>query len=588
MQIKSIRVRNVMGSRDIDAQLGPVNLFAGFNAAGKSSIQEAVRMALQGETVRVKLKKDLVLMVTDGAKEGFVKLVADDKPYEYRLPAGEHTAPDGWESNPQLQCVLDAQRFTDMSDDDRRAFLTILTKAKPNKEKIKELMLEGGIDEHRIELAIPMLTSGFPAANTIALQKATEAKGAWKGVTGGTWGSKKGEDWQAPEVDAPEQSAIDAAAALVTEKETGLADLQQQLGATVEKVNKFNEQSAQVEAAKAKVAQLARLREKLLRDEESLAGYEAEHTRQAQLAGAAPRDGLVHDLAAFVNVVTVASEKQAAQRDALLEQYVAAHGPINAAGDPEARAKLPALQKSIDLMKNCVANDKRDIAAGEQAEANLKVLGGLEEITAGLIDQVKADVAALAKELADARKDFAGLQKLKLDAEQRDARTADAKKHHVDIVGWLKVADQFAPDGLPSQILAKALAPINKLLREYATNTEWFQVAIRPDMAITANSRPLTLLSEAERWMVNAHITVAIAELSGIKLVVLDRFDVLDVRHRPELLMWLDDLAADQRIDTSLVFGTLKEQPKGLPDSISSFWITEGELATALTLAHAA
>jgi hypothetical protein len=596
MKITQIRVRNVLGARDISVQTGPVNLFCGLNGQGKSSIQEAVRLALQGETVRVGLKKDYPLMVTDGAKEGFVKLTADGAGYEYRLPAGEHITPDGWTENLQVKCVLDAQRFTAMSADDRRAFLTILTKAKPNKEKIKELMLEAGIDEHRIELAIPMLTSGFPAACEIAKQKATQAKGAWKEVAGGVWGAKKGEEWTAPEVEAPAQADIDLAASTVAQLEQDHEQLQQALGVAIEKVNASSQQSAKIEAAKANAAKLPRLREKLTRDEEDLAGYEVELEKLQNLAGTAPREGMVHDMARFIDrvvpEVSALSKEQAAaiatEQAKLLAAYTREFGPIGAAGDPEALAKIPAIQKSVDLMRTCVANDKRDIAAAEQAEANLAVLGGLEEVAGNLIEDAKRDVAEAKRQLDEARADHAGLLELQKAATERDAKTAKAKTHHLDVVGWLAVAEQFAPDGLPSQILSKALQPINNLLREYATSTEWFQVSIRPDMEILANNRPLTLLSESETWLVNAHIAAAIAELSGIKMLVLDRFDVLDVTHRAPLLYWLDDMAYTDRIDTALVFGTLKEAPKGLPDMIRSFWIEAGELAGEQSIAKAA
>jgi hypothetical protein len=457
-------------------------------------------------------------------------------------------------------------------------------------------MMEAGIEEARIELAIPMLRSGFPAACEIAKQKATEAKGAWKAIAGGVWGSKKGEEWIAPEVAAPEQGDIDLAASTVAQLEQEHAELQQHLGAVIEKMNTYNQKAGQIDAARAKVAQLPRLREKLVRDEADLAGYEAELMRLQQLAGTAPREGLVHDMARFIDKVVPevsllakdAAARIATEQAQLLYRYTQEHGPISTAGDPDAQAKIPAIEKSVELMRNCVANDKRDIAAAEQAEANLAVLGAVEPIAAELLQQAKDDVAAHKKELDDAKNDHAGLLALQKAAQERDAITAQAKAHHNDIVGWLKVAEQFAPDGLPSQILAKALEPINKKLREYATSTEWFQVTIRPDMEIIANSRPLTLLSESERWMANAHIAAAIAELSDLKLLVLDRFDVLDVKHRPQLLCWLDDLGYEQRLDTALVFGTLKEPPKGLPDSIASFWIQDGELIEQEPLKQAA
>jgi hypothetical protein len=88
-----------------------------------------------------------------------------------------------------------------------------------------------------------------------------------------------------------------------------------------------------------------------------------------------------------------------------------------------------------------------------------------------------------------------------------------------------------------------------------------------------AGQRDYRLLSESERWRVDAMIAEAIAHLSGMRIIVLDRFDVLDQHGRGELLGWLDVLADQKEIDTALVFGTLKEPPKGLPETIGVHWL---------------
>jgi hypothetical protein len=49
----------------------PICLFAGKNFSGKSSLQEAVRMALTGESVRVSLKKDYGRLSPTGQTVGY-------------------------------------------------------------------------------------------------------------------------------------------------------------------------------------------------------------------------------------------------------------------------------------------------------------------------------------------------------------------------------------------------------------------------------------------------------------------------------------------------------------------------------------
>lgn len=71
MKLTKITASNFLGIRSVDVDLStPVTLFAGANGAGKSSLQEAVRMALIGESVRVGLKKDYGQIVRDGEKTG--------------------------------------------------------------------------------------------------------------------------------------------------------------------------------------------------------------------------------------------------------------------------------------------------------------------------------------------------------------------------------------------------------------------------------------------------------------------------------------------------------------------------------------
>ena len=72
MKITAIKTSNFLGARNVDAKLSkPICLFAGKNFSGKSSLQEAVRMALTGESVLVSLNKYYRKLVTEGTEYGF-------------------------------------------------------------------------------------------------------------------------------------------------------------------------------------------------------------------------------------------------------------------------------------------------------------------------------------------------------------------------------------------------------------------------------------------------------------------------------------------------------------------------------------
>ncbi|MDN6885454.1 recombinase RecF, partial [Variovorax sp. CAN2819] len=145
------------------------------------------------------------------------------------------------------------------------------------------------------------------------------------------------------------------------------------------------------------------------------------------------------------------------------------------------------------------------------------------------------------------------------------------------------LAVDLAPDGIPGQMLAEALEPINTRLQQSAVDAEWLRVGIDADMSITCmtpsgGARPYALLSESERWRVDAMVAEAISFQSGVKLLVLDRFDVLDAQGRGDLLAWLDVLAQNGEIETALLFGTLKALPSDLPATVAAEWINNGHV----------
>lgn len=236
MKITHIQASNFLGARAIDVRLAkPVALFAGKNGAGKSSLQEAIRMALTGETVRVDLKKDYGALVTDEQETGFVEVLGTDERMEWTasvvLPSGkgQHA------TDANLPFVLDAQRFARMDDKERRSFLYGLMGVKMDVGSITSRMLDGGCDAKKVEQIAPILRAGFDAASKEAANKASDAKASWKTATGGeTWGKDKAPKWQ-PEAlpaDAEKASTLyDNAVTKRKEADAELAKAQQELGA---------------------------------------------------------------------------------------------------------------------------------------------------------------------------------------------------------------------------------------------------------------------------------------------------------------------------------------------------------------------
>lgn len=603
MKITAIQTSNVLGARAIDVRLTkPVTLFAGKNGAGKSSLQEAIRMAMTGESVRVGLKKDYGALVTDGQESGLVEVETADASYSVVLPSGKGIHCDAKE----LPFVLDAQRFARMDDKERRAFLFGLMGLRTDGAAVKERLVARGCDAAKVEQIAPFLRAGFDAAQKEAAANAREAKSCWKTVTGGeTWGKDKAPKWQPAQLPADADRAtalLENARAQMAEVEKQLGAAQQELGAAKSEQQRRQQAAAQRDELADQAGKIDRIKSKLAHDEVELKEWE-QRVAEAQAAAGKPvsggvmNDALLRGFASVTNemigivdstdgvVETDTGELRAWQEfEGLINRmrcnlsgYTKQHGALiePSEGNPEVAAKLPDYEKALHLLQSAVANGKRDLGAAEHAAAKLAELD--KDATQPVdLEAMQGSV----KELTEKRDGWrADADKYRAMAEQTARRQAvidQAAALHADVLAWTDIADALAPDGIPGDILAEALGPINDRLHVSAGFAEWEPVAIQSDMQITYGGRDYALISESEKWRTDAMIAEAVSFLAGVKLLVLDRFDVLDLKGREDLLYWLDGMAEDGDIETALLFGTLKALPAKLPERIGAHWIENG------------
>ena len=596
MKITRISAQNYLGIREADIALDrPVQLFAGRNGAGKSSLQESIRMALTGETVRVDLKKNYGALVTEGQESGFVEVETADASYSVVLPSGKGLHSD----NPMLPFVLDAQRFASLSPDERRAFLFGLMGLSSSGDAVKKRLADKGFDDARVALVMPLLRAGFEAACKEAQNRARDAKAAWKTVTGGeTWGKDKAPKWQPAPLPADAEKAgtrHENAVAKMKEVEQELGAAQQALGAAKAKAQARQRMAAQRDELAEKAGRIDRIKAKLGRDEAEVAEWQAKVDETRAKAGVAPVNpkapgefllrGLASVTAEFVELTCNHPE---VEWDSSLLNRAAAHlaeyrklhgepvvGDAPAQPDAEAVAKLPEYKKALALVQSAVANDKRDLAAAEQAAAKLKELD--EEAAESIdLEPLQSKVAELTEKRDGWRADAEKYRATAEQASRRQALVDQVAALHADVLAWTDIADALAPYGIPGEMLKEALGPINKRLMRSAGVAQWPSVTIHDDMRVTCGLRHYAMLSESEKWRADAMIAEAVSYLSGLRLLVLDRFDVLDLTGRADALEWLDALTEADEIDTALVFGTLKSMPSGLPDSMQAHWIDGG------------
>ncbi|HHX6425416.1 TPA: AAA family ATPase [Pseudomonas aeruginosa] len=572
MRITKLEITNFQGLRhaalDVSA---PVLLVAGHNGAGKSSLLDGIAMAFNGQPRRVSLKKDMAQLVTEGAKKGEARVEWLDDAGEVQacgvaLPSGKGSP---LADSPFLPFVLDASRFAALDAKDRRRVLFDLTGASVSPAEVGKRLEAKGLDLALFEKVKPLLRSGFPAAVEQAKAYASEARGAWKAITGENYGSEKAVDW-APELLATvvTEDQVAEAGKNLQLLEDDLAEAQQALGAS-KQARQAADGRAQRIAQLRELAELEpRRRNKLTTDQQNQDEW-SEKVMAAELAsaGSVPHQPLTcpHcqgavDLQAGTLVV---------------------HQPPEQFADAEAARRLSEYRGYLASAQRAVANSQRDLDECLAAAEQIKALEAesVEAPSAEAIANGEQAINELRQARDASRAKLVALQEALEAATQREASIAKAQAAHQDVVAWTGMVDALSPTGIPAEILADAIGPVNDTLKRLAGIAGWSPVEISADIDVTFGGRLYGLLSESERWRCDATLALAIAKLSGLRLALLDRFDVLDIPARTQQAMKLfQSLAAGGEIDTLIVAGTLKEPMAKTPSWLQAVWIDAGQL----------
>ncbi|MBK3752743.1 AAA family ATPase [Pseudomonas aeruginosa] len=573
MRITKLEITNFQGLRhaalDVSA---PVLLVAGHNGAGKSSLLDAISHAFTGKPGRVAQKQHIGQLITEGAKKGEARVEWLDESGEVQacgvaLPSGKGSP---LADSPFLPFVLDASRFAALDAKDRRRVLFDLTGASASPAEVGKRLEAKGLDLALFEKVKPLLRSGFPAAVEQAKAYASEARGAWKAITGENYGSEKAVDW-APELLATvvTEDQVAEAGKNLQLLEDDLAEAQQALGASKQARQAADGRAQRIAKLRELVDLEPRRRNKLTTDEQNQDEW-SEKVMAAELAssGSVPHQPLTcpHcqgavDLQAGTLVV---------------------HQPPEQIADAEAARRLPEYREYLASAQRAVANSQRDLKESEDAAAQAAALEA-ETAQAPSAEAIANGEQAI-NELRQARDrqqaKVQSLQEAFNAAAQRQDVIKQAADFHAEVCAWSALADALSPTGIPAEILADAIGPVNELLQRLSGTAGWSPVQISADIDVTFGGRLYGLLSESERWRCDTTIALAIATISGLRLALLDRFDVLDVPARTQQAMKLfQSLAAGGEIDTLIVAGTLKEPMAKTPSWLQAAWIDSGQLA---------
>lgn len=594
MKIDRIEVQNFLRIKDFSGDLSPLTIFSGKNGAGKSSLRDGLIFAFTGDPGRAgrqtKTSKELVHR---GAEGGSVCVHYDgDKSITRDVGSGALLGPKA-EFPAALPFVLRAEDFA-KDTTDRRSVLFNVMKLSAGAEEILKRLKEKKIDQGVVDEVKHLLAGGCPPAHTEAEKKRTLAKGQWHEATGEVYGSKKGETWKAP---SPGYDAQELAE--VTEDITAWNQIIAQQNQLIGEFNAHNNAQAQLPALKekakthaAEAAALKKLREqyKALQDElEKLPapGKPAQSSLAGMGAGAAAKQP--------TPLVQQVMECPDCKVKLVYQAGKLAHAPKAAEAAPEpAKAEAKAKPASTaetpqeDPNKARRAQITADMAPLAQQIAVAEKRVAEADAAAAQADQLekaeaRPELAGAAEKLADAQAGLAECEQIAADlkvakvaTEAAESKTKRAQELHVKIVNWEALVAALSPDGIPADILKSALGPLDAELELAAEQTQWGRVRLsETDMSVSFAGFPYKLCSESHKWRADVMLAVAIAKISGINLVLVDRMDVCDMQGRGEFINWCYDLN-DAGVQV-ICFATLKAKPE--LEGAAVFWLGDAEVA---------
>jgi hypothetical protein len=552
MKIAHFNAVNVLGISALTiTPQQPIVLVAGDNGAGKTSVYQAIRLALFDELPRVELKRDAGELVRMGAGKGQIAVsLVNGNAHNHAVTLPDRKRALRIEPLIVARC-LDPHAFALLEPSERIKFVLQISNVSMTTDAIAQRLAARGIDAAIVAEVKPLLVLGFEKCEAHAKEQAAQHRGAWRALTGENYGSKKAENWKRPGTPPP----VPEAPASMDDAIKGHTGAVQALETLRAKRRTLQEVAAQrardtglAESVNVLTAKVAELQPLASADEE-----------RAHLA--CPECGAVLDYTPDTAGGKLVSFKP----------------------DPDRQVVKPSVR----------AKAKADFeAAQRQLSAALAARARLDEL-----DERPPEVAPTDEEFSAAEQkvaEAADLMRSVTTAQQAYAAAVSAHKAHVDVEtqanaehrlvqAWEHAETALAPQGIPSELMNAAMTPMREAIKmacASASVATWPLPDVAEDGSIAAWGRQYGLLSESEQYRVDIVLAAAFAILTGVRCIAMDRADVLSQRVRSELLNWLMDLVDSERLDQAWVFVTLKVAPTVEPP-VEVHWIENGAEAQA-------
>lgn len=548
-----IEVKNYRGVTEASLSLAPIALVAGINGAGKSSIAQAVAAAVTQNAAPITgiTKAAAGQLLRDGTKRGRC-VVGDDTGNATANWPGASVSAEGtppWASD----IAAGITSIVDMKPKDAAALLISAMEAMPTHADLAAAL--PNVSAEMVAAIWEVIEKdGWDAAHKRSQERGAKMKGAWEYITGENYGSAKGAKWEAPFLnELPEGVELDQLEEVAEAAKQSLESAISKQGAAQSDIDRLSEKAAAG-----------------LKAGETLASAEAQ----------------LVELQAAQDEIT--AQLNALPRPENGESYIEC---------PHCKGHLVVVSRSEVRAPSTGIGEEENAARVEAITAKTNEYEKARQATSqvsqemGVLRRLQQDGSAAAKQLdsmprgevtaddiakARAHAEEAAEQVIKYNAAVKAEN--DARSMHEQIVNNVLILDQLAPNGLRQKVLAKKMAEFNGMLSRLSASAGWPAVTLADDLSASLGERPYILLSESEKYRVRAVLQVAMADLDGSDLVIVDAADILDRLGRNGLFKLL--AGTSMRALVCMTMNKVEDVPNLAAAGMgASYWLNDSVLS---------
>jgi hypothetical protein len=518
-----IKVLNYRGLRLADLTVEKIAMIIGANSSGKSSLIQAVGLAMARQAMPDGITKgDAAKVITEGESHAYVT-VSDGEEDSVTIGWPDAEVRTEGKSPAASAYAMGLRSLCTDAPAVRAEALIETLRAKPTRDDLAAAFKEAGLREGAVQPIWDLVTSqGWDGAVDQIETTRASYKGQWGAITGETWGSKKSADWH------PAGWTDDLEGASLDDLERDAKVAQGHHEDTLRRVGAGDGERARLKAIV-----------------DTLPALKVEVAAQ-QTAAISSKKALDDAVAARSKLPPVPDATKAKIHTVPCPHCGALSEVKVVPGDRGIGiASIELMQSSAEELGTKDAALSADVrkriaeADGAVARATSEYEAAERKLTEMLLSKATAekaekDLAAMKTGGADQQE--VGTAKASWEAAVRRHTIASENKKaralHDAIEGQNKITALLKPTGLRQKKLAEKLVDFNARLAELADTAVWGHVTCEVQektVEFAYGGRAYALLAENEQFRTRAVLACAQAALDGSNMLAIDAADVLDM-----------------------------------------------------------